>query len=388
MNFEEFIEIQQCIKEFPKSKILASEGNDFGKYKFYLSGTKHKKINQYLLDQESIIMGDGGEATVFFAKNKYSYSSHNFAFESKDERIKNEYLFRIIEFLLPKINYAGFIGSGLKNIDKKYFKKIKVKLVPLKEQKNIFNLINSLDETIKNYELKIKKITNLKLSLINNIFLNKLNYKNFKKTKVGSIPENWKVMKISDVAEIIDPHPSHRAPKIDLEGIPFIGIGDIDERGNISSNKVRKVSEKIFFEHNKRYKVSNNTIGLGRVASIGKVINFKNYEQKITISPTISIIEPKKINKVFLLNLLKSNLIKKQINNLTTGSTRSSLGILHIRNLLIPLPSLEEQNKISLILKSVDDIIEFSQNKMNKIIFLKKSVMQDKLKDKFRIIGI
>ena len=69
-------------------------------------------------------------------------------------------------------------------------------------------------------------------------------------------PKNWELKKVSDIADVIDPHPSHRAPSIDLNGIPFIGIGDIEENGNILLSKVRKVSAEIFDEHNKRYKIS------------------------------------------------------------------------------------------------------------------------------------
>ena len=35
MSSEQFIEIQKCIKEFPKSKILKSYGNNYGRYKMW-----------------------------------------------------------------------------------------------------------------------------------------------------------------------------------------------------------------------------------------------------------------------------------------------------------------------------------------------------------------
>jgi len=36
---------------------------------------------------------------------------------------------------------------------------------------------------------------------------------------------------LGDVAHIIDPHPSHRAPEAVSDGIPFAGIGDVSEAG-------------------------------------------------------------------------------------------------------------------------------------------------------------
>ena len=58
--------------------------------------------------------------------------------------------------------------------------------------------------------------------------------------------DDWEQRKLGDLSQIIDPHPSHRAPAEVTEGIPFIGIGDVDEEGNIYYRSVRLVSEKIY----------------------------------------------------------------------------------------------------------------------------------------------
>ena len=38
------------------------------------------------------------------------------------------------------------------------------------------------------------------------------------------IPVGWEVKALGDFAHVIDPHPSHRAPKAKLEGFPFAGM--------------------------------------------------------------------------------------------------------------------------------------------------------------------
>src|SRR5690554_2245619 len=48
---------------------------------------------------------------------------------------------------------------------------------------------------------------------------------------------------LGDVAHIIDPHPSHRAPPEVREGVPFAGIGDISEAGELLPGKGRVVSK-------------------------------------------------------------------------------------------------------------------------------------------------
>ena len=109
------------------------------------------------------------------------------------------------------------------------------------------------------------------------------------------------------------------------------------------------------------------------------------YSKKIIISPTIAIIEPSEIIKSYLINTLKSNFLKKQIKLLVTGSTRSSLGIMHIRNLLVPVAPIIEQKRISLILDSIDEAINKNSDKLRKINYLKKSLMEKLLTGKLRV---
>ncbi|MDY7219862.1 restriction endonuclease subunit S [Denitrificimonas sp. JX-1] len=197
--------------------------------------------------------------------------------------------------------------------------------------------------------------------------------------ELSHLPCDWQKINVSSVADVIDPHPSHRAPDEDPLGIPFAGIGDLDESGKIRGNKVRRVSPEIYEEHSKRYQITANTIGFGRVASIGKIIDFKGLPKKITISPTLALIEPNRIEKNFLIQALKSQDTQLQINLLLTGSTRSSLGIALLRNLIIPFPKLPEQQKIATILSSVDDVIEKTRAQIDKLKDLKTGMMQELL---------
>lgn len=66
----------------------------------------------------------------------------------------------------------------------------------------------------------------------------------------------WEQRKLGDISRVIDPHPSHRAPVATEKGIPFIGIGDVDEIGNINYKTSRIVDEKIYDEHHNRYDLS------------------------------------------------------------------------------------------------------------------------------------
>lgn len=368
----------------PKSKLPSSLSNKTGYYNFYVCSQNILRSLYKEMSSPAVLFSTGGEAAVHYAIGEYSYSTDVWATNFTGE-IYDEYVFRLLEKDLEKINYSGFQGSGIKHLDKKFVKNLTYAIPPRSEQKKILSILNSVDELIKKTEFQIEKNKNFKISMINKLLINGINNKKFRDTDIGIIPDNWKLKRMSDIADIIDPHPSHRAPPINLDGIPFVGIGDVEENGDVLLKNVRKVSAKFFNEHSKRYQLTKNTIGFGRVASIGKIIDFKNYSKKITISPTMAIIEPKEMIKSYLINILKSNFLKKQIKFLITGSTRSSLGIMHIRNLLVPVAPINEQKRISLILDSIDEVIKTNNEKLRKINFLKKSLMQDFLTGKLRV---
>ena len=89
--------------------------------------------------------------------------------------------------------------------------------------------------------------------------------------KTIEIPEEWELKKLDQISDVIDPYPSHRAPEEKQTGIPYLGIGDFDENGNILKIS-RYVDKKIFEEQRKFFKLGSNDIGIGRVATIGKIV--------------------------------------------------------------------------------------------------------------------
>lgn len=198
------------------------------------------------------------------------------------------------------------------------------------------------------------------------------------------IPQGWNLVLLEDIADVIDPHPSHRAPSIVKDGVPFVGIGDIDVQGNIDLTSVRRVSQDTAIEHEKNYSIIDGDLAFGRVASIGKVIRLKRFEFKYAISPTLAIIKPKKEYKNILPFLLQADITQNQFEKIKSGSTRSSVGMLTLRKLELLMPTEKERNIISKILSTCDEAIE----KLSKLIATKekqkKGLMQNLLTGKVR----
>lgn len=186
----------------------------------------------------------------------------------------------------------------------------------------------------------------------------------FKETEIGIIPDYWELKELQDVAYVIDPHPSHRAPKMVSNGFPFPGIGDISEDGEIDIEKCRRIGEEYVDFQEKSYEINDHSIGYGRVGTVGKVVILRKQDFRYALSPTLSVINPnEKIDKSFLYYAIKNDIFFQQVYQRITGTTRPTIGIKELRKLLIVFPPLEEQKRIAKILSSIDQKIRLIKNK-------------------------
>ncbi|MFO3308897.1 restriction endonuclease subunit S [Legionella pneumophila serogroup 1] len=173
---------------------------------------------------------------------------------------------------------------------------------------------------------------------------------------------DWHQKELSEIADVIDPHPSHRAPQSVTCGFSFAGIGDIDEYGNINHQKARQISEEFVLQQENSYHINSHTIGYGRVGTVGKVVKLRKQSYRYALSPTLAVINPKKnIDPYFLFYAIKSQKFFNKVESRMTGTTRPAIGIQLLRTITIDVPSIEIQKKIGFILSTLDGKIELNK---------------------------
>ena len=93
----------------------------------------------------------------------------------------------------------------------------------------------------------------------------------------------------------------------------------------------------------------------------------------------MAVIKIKNINRSFLIHCLRSQNIESQINLLTNGSTRQSLGIQILRQIVIPYPAIETQMKVSNQLDNTLKIIYKLEKYLSSLKMLKSGLSSDLL---------
>lgn len=270
-------------------------------------------------------------------------------------------------------------GTTHKRISRGALGRLKVQIPPLLEQRAIAQALSDVDALLTTLDKMIAKKRDIKQAAMQQLLTGK--------TRLPGFSGNWEVKRLDQVADVIDPHPSHRAPNEVSSGVPFVGIGDLDENGNIVGSKLRYVDRSILIEHSVRYDLSEELIGLGRVASIGKVVCLKPLPEGYAISPTLGIIRGRIVKRGYLLYALRSKFITDQFIRIMSGSTRSSVGMEVLRklNVLLP-PSPEEQTAIATILTDMDTELAVLESRRDKTRSLKQAMMQELLTGKTRLI--
>lgn len=185
------------------------------------------------------------------------------------------------------------------------------------------------------------------------------------------IATTWEQRKLNEIGVVIDPHPSHRAPPEEIGGIPFIGIGDVDEMGNINSESARPVSASVYDEHHRRYDLRIPSLGLGRVASLGKVIRLRADIGKYAISPTMSVLQfNDEVDIDYLYAFMNSSGFVKQFKGKSNGSTRQSVGTEMVRLLDLQLPhQIDEQKRIGELFRNMDNLITLHQRECSRCFY-------------------
>lgn len=89
------------------------------------------------------------------------------------------------------------------------------------------------------------------------------------------------------------------------------------------------------------------------------------------------------LNNAYLLYLIKQN--KKKIIKVSSGSTFLEVSRTTMKNFKLPIPPLEEQEKIAEILSTVDQKLEILKDKKGFFQELKKGLMQKLLTGEVRV---
>jgi len=155
------------------------------------------------------------------------------------------------------------------------------------------------------------------------------------------VPENWVWSKLSGIAGEFQYGYTAKA-SIDDTGVKYIRITDLSNGMiNFSSAPYCKINDNDY----EKYKLIENDILIARMGSVGENGMVINDDQVGVFASYLIRIKPW-IDSKYLMYILQSSLYWNQIYNNKKGTTRANINANTLRELVIPIPPLKEQQRI------------------------------------------
>ena len=160
------------------------------------------------------------------------------------------------------------------------------------------------------------------------------------------IPENWKWVKLGEIAGIYGGKriPAGRKLTTENTGYKYIRVADMNDISVVTDN-VLYVPRDIY-PLIKNYTISKDDLYITVAGTIGKVGFIPEELDGANLTENANKLVFKSINKKWLFYSLTSPFVKHQIEKFTTKVGQPKLAIKRIENIEIPLPPIEEQQRI------------------------------------------
>ncbi len=370
MNSSSFIQLRHCFKVFSGSTPESGKGHywdgeihwvtpeDLSDLKegYRLFDTKrkitpegYKETGVTLVPADSIILSKRAPIGLLALLGVEACSNQGcFLLVPKEGIIAEFYYY----YLLAKKDYLQILGRGstFMELSLDDIKSLKIPNYSDKKQSSIANYLDSqllvIDGLIKKKEHQLELLSEKRQTLITQAVTKGVNPKAKMKVSgidwLGDIPEHWAVMKLKYVASINDETLSE-STEDDLE-INYVEISDVDYMMGIKNYTTLTFKNA---PSRARRIVRKGDIIISTVRTYLKAISqIKSDKIPLIVSTGFAVIRPLQINSGFLgYYTLSNSFISRTIAN-SVGVSYPAINSTTLSNFEVPIPSLDEQNKI------------------------------------------
>ena len=211
-------------------------------------------------------------------------------------------------------------------------------------------------------------------------------YREFKDTEIGRIPKDWKVSKVGELFEVV----TGTTPS--TKDVDYWNGGNINwftpfdlSRLNgkiLISESERKITPKALKEYN-LILMPPGSIILSTRAPVGYVAVLEREGTFNQGCKGLILKDRENVHSLFYSYYLLFQ--KQKLERLSSGSTFKELSKTMLENFKIPLPSLQEQQKIAEILSTIEKKLEIERKEKAKLERIKQGLMDLILTGKIRV---
>jgi type I restriction enzyme, S subunit len=331
-----------------------------------------------------------GKSAKYFGEDSKDITIGAFCSIYRSNNVLINYVFE--SYLYHKYLQITLAGSTINNLKNSELEKFAFPFPnDIAEQQKIAAILSTLDEQISTTDKIIEKSKELKKGLMQKLFSEGIQHTEFKDSKIGRIPKDWEVLRLGEVClKIRDGNYGGSYPKANEflnSGVPFLTSASIGGGNFIIKKKIKFISPEKHSELTKAHIKFGDVLFTNRGANVGSVALVKQELDDANIGPQLTYLRCKLdvIDNQYLFNLMQSNSFQKQVKSLDNGTAMNFFGIGTTKTFKLPIPQIQEQQKIAAILSEADAKIEKEQTQKTQLEQLKKGLMQQLLTGKKRV---
>jgi len=393
------------ITELPKSTLPASAEDNAGHYPFFCSSAEVKATTTWLQERPTVLMGTGGVASVNYGEDRFAYSTDTWGFRSNNAKLATKFLFRKIQQHLPRIDYAGFEGSGLRHLRKDFVKKLKIDVPSPTVQSKIVEILDSHDCAIEKTEALIAKYQQIKAGLMHNLFTRGVTADGklrppreqapelYYETPIGWIPKAWGCKTLEELLASVGnnfrsgPFGSALLKSELVEnGIPFLGIDNVHAE-HFEATFRRFVSLSKFSALN-RYAVRPKDVVITIMGTVGRCCVLPEDICEALSSKhlwTMTFDQSQVIPELICWQLNYAPWVLSWFKRRAQGAVMDAIQSSTLKTLRLPVPLMSEQQEIFKKYAECNSKIDSEQANLRKLQMEKLGLMHDLLTGKVRV---
>lgn len=366
----------------------------------YLPIKKHNKLKKAHLKLNDVLFTNRGSnvGSIGFVDNRIANGNigPQLTLLRSDINIISPLFLRFLmtSFRVRKQIFSQDSGSAMNFFGIKDTSKFKFFLPALLEQQKIADFLGSVDEWIENLRAQKEKLEKYKKGMMQKLLCGSFRFPEFRQTelkirdgyiisKLGSFPVDWDLRRLQEVLWFQE-GPGVRTSQFRKKGVKLFNGTNIQKNKIVLENTTTFISTDEANSTYKHFLVDNGDLVIAcsgiSVDKFDEKVAFIN-ERHLPLCMNTSTMRFKSLNEnVLNLNYFRyficTPIFKNQIRRQITGSAQLNFGPSHTAIFYIPLPSIEEQQKISKFLTSLDSLIESKQKHITHAEKWRKGLMQ------------
>jgi type I restriction enzyme S subunit len=284
--------------------------------------------------------------------------------------------------------------TTLPSLQKPFLESMVIPLPPLPEQKAIAGVLSTIQKAVEAQDKIIAAARELKKSLMRHLFtygpvpVSEAEKVPLKETEIGPVPEHWEVVKLGQKCQVKG---GKRLPKGHAFAVkptkhPYIRVVDF-RNGSVDSTHLKFLTDEDF-RIISRYTISCDEVYISIAGTIGLVgtvpeeldgANLTENAAKLVIN------QDSGLDRDYLKYVLYEDNRQGRILQLTTKTSQPKLALARIQQIIIPLPSISDQQQIVHILSMIDKKIEAEENRESTLQALFKTMLHNLMTGKVRV---